>query len=815
MPFSDDLHRNLRHGLRQMAGAPLLTLATLLTLTLGIGVDAGVFTLINGMMLRPRVEADVASFAHLYAEYSGRGAHDLGGQMSLQAYRAMREAPSLQQLAAWSPVRIRLEDDATPDTGLYVSCEFFSVYGLDRPRLGRLFRPDECAQAPGPPVAVLSEELWASRFHRDPALIGKPVLLNRQPFVVVGVAPLNFSGRLRGLGVWLPYTTQPLLTSSEDRFRLDDSPWLWLEGRLRPGRSRTQLAAELNVIAARLDRAHPDITTTVDVSSGAMIDDPNARAAMKFVLPLIITGLTLLLLTACANVAVLLLSRAVARRREIAVRISLGATTRRLVAMLVTENLLLAFGAGSLGLWLALQLPLIFRRMFPTLPYYPFTLDWHIFFYLATITLIAALLAGVAPAIESLKLDVWPALQGHETQLARGRSRWSMRDALIVVQVAFSLILTAAAGLFVRAERAMLSSDPGLDTRNVMMMSLHLPTQQYDDDARESFYRTLLPRLEALPGVQAVAWTSGSPLLPDPETSTADAFYLPAQTREQGHAAVAHAVSANYLSAIGIPVLHGRALQPTVADEQSVVVSQAFAASFWPGRDPLGELIVAPDGERLRVVGIARDARADRIGTPDGPHAYRLRGSPASGDMLLIRFAGSSENDAQPLENAIRSTVHALDPDLLASPLTLRANLVDIAEKFARLVDMMLFLAVTAAALAVIGIYGVVSYLVSRRTREFGIRSALGASGAQLIRLVFLSGGKPVAAGMAIGLALAVASAVAITIGLRYTPVTLDPYDPILYASLVGLMTVSALAAMARHARRASRVDPAVALREQ
>ena len=246
--------RNLRYGFRMMRLSPLLTAATLITLALGIGLDAGVFTVINGMLLRPRVEHDPATFAHLYAHYSGNAIRqDYGGQASLSTYRALQsEARSLQQLAAWSVARIYLQDDSSQDLGMYVSCNFFSVYGLQRPLRGRFFQQDECSKPGGPAIAILSEELWARRFHADEELIGKTIQLNQQPFVVVGLAPPNFAGQLRGPGVWVPYTTQPLLGSSVDWWHAEDAPWLWLEGRLQPGRKRNELAAELNVIAAHL-----------------------------------------------------------------------------------------------------------------------------------------------------------------------------------------------------------------------------------------------------------------------------------------------------------------------------------------------------------------------------------------------------------------------------------------------------------------------------------------------------------------------------------------------------------------------------------
>jgi hypothetical protein len=355
----DDLVRDLKYGFRMARNAKLISIAVVLTLAIGIGINTGIFTLFNGLLFRPRTASDPASFTRLYAQYWSRGRpRELGGQFSLAAYRAIQsESQELQELAAWRTDEILVEEDSTRTLALEVSCNFFSVYGLSRPILGRLFRGDECAPASKERVVVVAEELWRNRFGSDPHIIGKEVLLNRQPFTVIGIAPADFGGRLRGPGIWVPYTMQHMLTGKDDIFHAERTPTLWLEGRLRPGRTRRELAAEVNVIAARVPMSDPNLKQRVLVTSGALIEDPNVRTNSFWILLLIGTGAALLLLVSCASGAVLLLSRAVARRQEIAVRISLGAARRRVLRQLLSENLLLAAVAGGIGVYLAMQVP--------------------------------------------------------------------------------------------------------------------------------------------------------------------------------------------------------------------------------------------------------------------------------------------------------------------------------------------------------------------------------------------------------------------------------------------------------------------------
>lgn len=811
MDFLDALFRDVQYGLRMLRKTPLISIAVVLTLAVGIGLDTGVFAVINGLLLRPRTDSDPATFVRLYADYTERGApREYFGEWTPAAYsQLLASSRVLANVAAWRSDGVLLGDDAQRSLALEVSCEFFSVYGLGQPLAGRLFRPDECGAATESSVVVISEELWRTRFGADPQILGRSILLNRQPFTVIGIAPKNFSGRLRGPGIWAPLSVQARLTGDDNIFLHPDTPSFWVEGRLRPGRSRTELASELNVIAAHFSAAGQERKNTVDVTNGSMIADPAIRSVAYWIILLILSGLTLLLVVSCATAAVLLLSRAAARRREIAVRISLGASRLRIFRQLLAENLLLALAAGAGSIYLALQVPKAFQRLFARLPYYPFDLDWHIFGYLAGVTLLASLLAGLAPAVECLKQDVWISLKGTETSLSVGRSRWSLRDLLVIVQVSFSVVLMVASAMFIHVELAIMGADPGFDTKNILQVPVELPVDRYDAARGREFYRTLQQHLAENSQIETIASTSQSPL----ESAAAqDAeFRLPQQTRSQVHGVTQRYVSSNYFEALAIPFLRGQPFTHSAADANSAIVSQAFAAAFWPGRDPVGEVILARGDIPLRVIGVVPDTRTQNPERPDDPAIYRLRDQAESGDLLLLRFRGS----ADAVELTVKNAVQAVDPQVFVLSSTLRAALDDLAEAFWRLGQLLLFVALVAAALALLGIYGVVGYSVTRRTREFGIRSALGASRRRISYLVLSSGMKPVLAGTVLGIMLSVIAGLSIVAVLKAAPLTPSIRDPLTYASVCFLLTTSALAAMLHHARRAARIEPLVALREE
>ncbi|MGH9521230.1 MAG: ABC transporter permease, partial [Terriglobales bacterium] len=631
VPLLHDFSRDLKYGFRMWRKSPLVFMAVAVTLAIGIGLDAGAFAVINGLLLRPRSDHDPATFARLYAEYTqNKQVTSYGGQFSPSAYRTLqRESRGLAQLAAWRTDGVVLGDDSARTLDMEVSCNFFSVYGLGVPKFGRLFRADECGEGALANVAIVSEELWRERFGSDPQILGKTILVNRIPFTLIGITPLEFSGRLRGPGLWVPLSAQARLTTSYFS-QPDLAPSLWLEGRIRPGMTRAELASELKVLARRVELPSRDLKLNILVTSGALIDDPNVRPSALWIMLAVISGPTLLLLVSCANVAVLLLSRAAVRRREIAVRLSVGASRRRVVNQLIAEILLLAMGAAAAGVCLAVQVPKTFQKMIPSMPHYAFGLDWHIAAYLIGITLFASFLAGLAPAVDCLRQDVWHTLKAGAQNWNTGQGRWSVRDLLVITQVFCSIVLMSISAIYIRAEFTILNADPGFDTRQVLQVPVQLPTDRYNAAGSQQLYDELQQRFAAIPAVEAVAYGSASPLGADPGAPGARSqFRLPTQGEIEGRAANVRMVSANYFSTLGVPILLGRAFTVTPSDSSSVVVSRSFANTFWPNQDPIEETVTGSDGQQFRVIGVARDTRTEHFGEVDGPTLYRVRTAPA------------------------------------------------------------------------------------------------------------------------------------------------------------------------------------------
>ena len=808
----ETLRQDVRYGIRSLTRAPLVALAVVLTLALGIGLNTAAFTLINGAVFRARVEKDPASFVQLIPQYSGKWEREENWLTSLEDYRAYQaQARSVRGLAAWGQFHATIDEDPSPNVSMLVTCNFFSLYGLDRAKLGRLFRAEECSSPGGASVAVISEEMWRRQFSADPHVVGRIIRLDRQTFTVVGVTLAGFPGLLKS-GVWIPWTMQPAIYE-KDFFRDSSASWLFVEGRLQPGYTRSAAHAELGVIASQQDRLHPGRKTKLFLTNGSVYEHPAEQKVITWVVSFWMGLLTVVLLLTCTNVTTLLLSRAAARRQEIAVRLSLGASRTRLVRMLLTESLILAGLAGAISAYLAVRVPDILVALRPEFPHYPMQPDSTVFAYLCGITLLAACMAGLAPATESLKVDLASSVKGHESLL--GTSRWRLRDLLVAGQVATSLVLLAITGLVMHAQYDISVADPGFETRQVLLVPLGVNVPPYTADAAWSFYRTLEQRVRALPGVQSVCYARKAPFWGDDESPEAtEEVRLPGQPKGTGHKASADVVSTDFFETLRIPILRGRALQRADATSQKpaavTVVSESFARTLWPHQDPIGKVIERSEGERLEVVGVALDTRSQTYGSTDGPRFYVLDSPSSFGGPLMVRFSG----DARPVARAVRDAVRKLDPAETGVPRTLRSEIDDMSSRFRIVVDIFLLLGGMAVFLAVVGIYGVVAFAVSRRTRELGIRMALGATKADIVRSVLASGGRPVVAGLVGGSLIAIAGSVALARVLQ-GGVNVPLWDPLIYAVVWLLLVAVALGAMLGPALRAAGADPNQALRQE
>ena len=556
----DDLRFAVR-GLRKHFG---LSAATILTFTIGIGLNAGVFTVIDGLLFRPRVASDPASFVDVRVDRDEPGERAAVPLVSMQEYSAFARATSLRDVAAWTPVHATVSDHngSRESIPILVSCNFFSTYGPDRPLRGRVLRPEDCATPEAPPVVVIGEDLWRTTMAADPDVIGSSLLLNRQRFTVVGVMPSGYAGQLRA-PIWIPFTTARWFYDGRDLFREQTAPWLLgVVGRLRAGTSRPVAAAELAVIARQLDAATPNRRTTVRVTTGAMIDAPLVREAAGWIVPLIAAAPTVLLLIACANVALLLLSRSTARQHEMAVRVSLGASRWRLVQMLVVENVLLAAIASPPSLAVARSAPRLLRFLIPALPYYPFAVDAAVVAYLAAVTMFAGVMASIAPAVESLRNDVNAALHGHE--VLTGATGWRARDVLTATQLGMSLVLLVGAGCFLHAEARLLSANPGFDVDHVLFVAPRISIPPHTSESAASFYATFVQRARRVPGVHSVAYGRG----PSDEFGSTAAAMSAVETGISTPATTS-VVSSEYFRTLQIPIITGSAFNDGVTSPPS------------------------------------------------------------------------------------------------------------------------------------------------------------------------------------------------------------------------------------------------------
>jgi len=812
MHLTGNLLQDVRFGFRLIQRSPLLSSAVVMTLALGIGLDTAVFTAVNGMLLRARVEKDPDSFVQLVHSYSGKFEDPWGYTFSatIQDYRAYRaHAHSLDNLAVWTSVHATMGDSPSADLDLLVSCNFFSLYGLERPKLGRLFRDDECSTPGAAPVVVISEEMWRRRFAADPQIIGRVVSLNRRPFTVIGVTPARFPGLLKS-GLWIPWTMQPFF-GGDDLFRHSSVPWLVVEGRLKPGYSKSAAQAELNVIATQQDRLQPGRKTAVLLTNGSFAQNPAERWNAFWIVLLWMGTVTLVLLMVCTNVTTLLLSRAAARRQEIAIRLSLGAGRTRLVRMLLTESLILAAVAGLISAYLVYQVPSVITRLIPDAPNYPVEPDLTVFAYLAGVTLLAAAFAGIAPVTESWRLDLSSSLKEHEPLLGSGTRKWGMRDLLVVAQVALSTVLLVVTGLVARVQYSMSSSEPGFETRQVLLVPLNVRVPPHTPNSAWSFYRNLDERVRALPGVQSVAYSDRAPFWGDDEgPDSTEEVRLPGQASGAGRRAALNVVSTDYFETLRIPIMRGRPfrLSDITAEKAApvAVVSEALARTLWPHDDPVGKVIEQGQSEKLQVIGVARDTRSESYGAAaDGPVVYRLQDPHSFGGPLLVRFQG----DAGAIQHAFAHTTRDLDRESIGVPRTLRSMVDDMVSRFWILIKLVLILGILAVLLAVVGIYGVVAFAVRRRTRELGIRMALGATRHDIIRFILTSGMRPVFSGLLAGLALSLGGSLVLSRVLF----GVQSWDPAVYLAVSMLLGTSALAAICGPALRAARSDPMQALR--
>ena len=796
--FADTLREDIRYGLRLIRRSPLLSGVIVLTLTVGIGINASVFTVVSGLAFRPHVYRDPASFLRIVPLERDR--HRIR-EVSYDEYRSWRDiSRSVRQLAAWTNFPALIGDsDASGSFGMAASCNFFLVDGIDRPTLGRLFDAQDCLSQGQTPVAVINETIWHSRFGSDPQVIGRTVQVNNRPVIVVGVVPDRTGTWTRPTSIWIPLTAQAYFSPGRDVIQNQDYLWLMLAGRLASGYTRARAEAEFNTLAQQDNRSNR--RTAVTTTDGSWMQELYLTADGRdlMLVGFFLGAFNLVLLISCANVATLLLSRAAVRRKEIAVRLSLGAPRIRLIRMLLTESLLLASIAGAASAWLVWRVPgPLFRAVASKAPDFPMAPDWQTFAYISAVVFVTGILAGLAPAMESIKVDLAGSMKGLAPS-ALGGAR--LRGWLVSAQVALSMVLLVEAGLFARSEDRNLRGNPGYAPEHVVVLPMRFG-ERTATPAVLARIRDMADRVRTMPGVQSVAFSEGLPMIRHDSVDV-----RPPLRRDASLAVDIYSGSPHFLETMGIPLIQGRDIDER--DRQGVIVSQSLARALWNWRNPLGRTFTLPDVGEATVIGVARDVEPLRIGGSDNPAVYVMTRFNAFENTMSVRVAGNSSAAAA----SLRASLHQAFPDMAILARPLQKWIDDITESLWNVVALIAILGVVATALATSGIYGAVSFAVSQRTRELGIRVALGAQRLDIIREVLVAGGKPVAKGLVLGLWMSVALAAGLRQSVQGSPLRLDTNNPLLYVAAGLLLAAAAVAAMIPPAHRGAKSDPLESLR--
>ncbi|HZI60143.1 MAG TPA: ABC transporter permease [Pyrinomonadaceae bacterium] len=811
--------QDIRYGLRMIVKARAFTVIALLALALGICANTTIFSFINGLVLRPLT--GVKDPDRLVAVYTSDYSSGLYGESSYPDFVDFRsQADAFEDLAAHEAALLNLSsegDGAERLRGHYVTSNYFTILGVTA-KLGRTLQVSDDTPSASPAV-VISDEFWQSRFNSDPNIVGRTLKLNTQSYTIVGVTESSFRGLRLGLPpqFWLSMPAQEEFTSRERGGRSID-----IVGRLKPGVTLEQAQGQLTTIGARLAQAYPDTNRGIFgrpdeprpitvVREGRL--GPEGRQGVWRISILLFAVVGLVLLIACANVANLLLARASVRRREIAVRLAVGASRGRLIRQLLTESVLLGLMGGALGLlltqWTARALPSFFPES--AAQGLDFIFDWRVLVFTFAVSVLTGLVFGLVPALQTTRPDLVSSLKDDAIGTSNQRfRRLGLRDSLVISQLALSLVLLISAALFVRSLRHAVNFDPGFASQSLVTAALDTRAARFNREQGQAFYQQMVERISKVPGVSDATFTVVIPISGGGQRRNAVIEGYQPQPSEDMELNT-NVIGEAFFRTMGIPIVRGRAFGPEdrPGGPGVAIVNEEFARRYFNG-DALGKRVqVESDSGYLEIVGVARTAKYRNLREEPLPFIYLPLSQNYQPDMtLMVR----TERDPASLLGTLRNEMNGVNKAVAVFSVQMMSE--TIADQLA--VDRMIAVLLSvfggaALLLAAIGIYGVMGYAVAQRTREIGIRVALGAERGDIMKLIVRRGLVLTVIGATIGLALAFA----LTRALKSLLFGVSATDPLTFSAVATLLVAVAMLACYFPARRATTVDPIVALRNE
>ena len=805
---------DLRYSVRSLLKNPGLTLAAVLSLGLGIGANTTIFTWVQAVLLRPIPMAVDPDSIRIAAMENREGQ---SRSWSYPNFKDFRDRATMVDVVAQDDQTFSIAVDNTAERawGGLVSGNYFEVIGV-RPAAGRFFTAQDDVTPGGHPVAVISHAYWQRRFNGDPAVVGKRVTINNSPITIIGVGPEGFIGSFLGVAAsaWVPMAMQKEMMGG-DRINQRGNGWFQTIVRLKPGVSREQAQAEATSIMSQLEQEYKNFNEGRQLRIVVPSEAPfGAATVLKPILTVLSVLVALVLVIACANVANLLLSKAVGRRREVAVRLSLGASRGRLVRQLLTESLLLAFVAGAAGIAMAYWTMGVIMAFVPPVDM-PIDLglrmDSQTLMFALGISAVTGLVFGLAPALQASGSDTVNALKEEGRSGGGGRTSGRLRSALVVAQVAVCLVLLVGAALFLRSFIAAQSLSPGFDADRLVTASMDMFPSGYTGERHREFQRRTIEAVSAMPGVRSAAFGSRIPLGFGGNNSTGISIdgYVP---RENEEIVINYStVGPRYFETMGTAVRQGREYNQTDTPDSPrvVIINEAMAKRYWPKGNALGARIqMGPNP--VEVIGIVADSKYGSINERPLPQLFMPM---ARSEVSTLRLFVRTDGDPGPMVAELRNTIRGLDASLPvydARTVTEHMQTAVFAQKMAA--NLLGAMGVLALLLAAIGLYGVMAYAVSQRTQELGIRLALGASPGSLLGMIVGQGMKLTTLGLVIGLALALGAFGSIGAVRTLLP-GISPLDPITFVGVPIVLGTIALLATWIPGRRAGKVDPLVALR--